>query len=318
MSGSPAGALAPYRPSLWLTVDPSLSPSLPFGGIISVFPGLCKEDSSGAAAGRALYRFDISGYNWRRINRFSGPAARIDKESAMQIRAVCLFLSLWCMLFSAHACASAAEVLTSAELEEACRAMLDAAIASGSVRQPDAQENPETDGYRFDWNGNALFMHSPARLEQNRLRGALCTRAESLQVRGIACGSTLDEVLRAFGTARPSPDAGMYCLLYCEDDLPYGAWWARAESDGADIRAVQFAVHETMAEGVYTDCGLVFTLEEGRVSSIRVYGMDAFVELEGVTATLRLVLSQSVYAEPAPYPDPFQPGTMLTGPQHDS
>ena len=57
----------------------------------------------------------------------------------MQIRAVCLFLSLWCMLFSAHACASAAEVLTSAELEEACRAMLDAAIASGSVRQPDAQ-----------------------------------------------------------------------------------------------------------------------------------------------------------------------------------
>ena len=77
--------------------------------------------------------------------------------------------------------------------------------------------------------------------------------------------------------------------LYTLYQLPDAAYWAWAQRAGTALQSVQCGIHVHMGGGRYTDTGVIYTVENGVVSAIHVYGISAATGLDAVKANLAAV-----------------------------
>lgn len=108
-------------------------------------------------------------------------------------------------------------------------------------------------------------------------------------MRGLRVDDSLDAVMDAYYTENPDlvGNSGQ-ALLYAVDLMPAGAYIGVAHRDGQRIQVLEYAVHEQLQTGDegYTDAGILYTMANGNVTAIRVYGLDSRVQAADVAADM--------------------------------
>lgn len=201
-----------------------------------------------------------------------------------------LTVALLCALCVARADDTGA--LSETELNEwLVRAMSDS-LGQTPLNAPVDKASLTEDGYAFLYSFATLYYDKPELDTQSRLQGISVTGEGYAGPRGVALGSDVQDVLDAYGGQNPQllSDGGL-AALYAINDLPRAAYWGWAQLDAQGaVAAVRLAMHVRSDEDCYTDAGLLYELEDGKVTGIRAYGLCAVVTLEEVVGNLNAVL----------------------------
>ncbi|MBE5802129.1 MAG: hypothetical protein E7319_07560 [Clostridiales bacterium] len=205
-------------------------------------------------------------------------------------------LLLILLMFSIHPVAYAQDVaqpgpLTLEEFEQWLRTLEQHCAAQAPLNDPVGEESLTEDGYAFLYDVATLYYTMPD--SSSALRGVSLTEESFSGPRGIAIGSDQSLLMEAYGWQNPMLlGDGTFAALYAMDEMPATALWSWALHDGGQLMSVQCALHIAMGDGMYTDMGLQYQLQEGVVTSIRVYGLgDALVGEADVYANLSAVES---------------------------
>ena len=205
-------------------------------------------------------------------------------------RKTLLVLLALCLLLPFGALADDAGVLSETELG----AWVDQALRDSAKEQPlnapVGEESLTEDGYAFLYSFATLYYDKPTLDQSSRLNAVAITDEGYAAPRGVRIGSDASALIDRFGWQNPMLlGDGLFAAFYRLDELPRAAYWSLAQREGEGLRSVQCGVHVQTAEDRYTDAGLMFTLENGKVSAIRVYGLGATVSLADARDNLQTV-----------------------------
>ena len=159
------------------------------------------------------------------------------------------------------------------------------------LNAPITEEALTEDGYAYLYEFGTLYFDKPT-LEQATLNALVVNNEETPALRDVPVGSYVTELLNAYYNENPDLMGNEdFATLYAVDTLPSSALWAWVQRSGQQVGAVQYAVHEQTAHGQdgYTDCGVVYTLEDGFVTAISVYGLNAVITAEEAAENLAFV-----------------------------
>ncbi len=200
-----------------------------------------------------------------------------------------LALCLSC-LFCAAALADEAGVLTEGELAAWLNKLLLSTVNVTPLNDPVGEESLTEDGYAFLYPQATLYYNKPT-LDQSSVLNAVAVTDEALDMpRGIRLGAPAEMLMAAYGWQNPGLTGDdTSAPLYTLDQLPDAAYWAWAQRGGTALQSVQCGIHVHMGGGRYTDTGVIYTVENGVVSAIHVYGISAATGLEAVKANLAAV-----------------------------
>ncbi len=206
------------------------------------------------------------------------------------MKRVCLLLALAVLLLCTPALADEAGVLTEAELNAWVNGLLSAAADAKPLNDPVGKDALKADGYAFLYDSATLYYDKPVLDAQSVLRAVSVTGAALEMPRNVRLGAPAQMLLTAYGWQNPTlagDDA--FAPLYVLNQLPLAAYWALAQRSGSDLQSVQCAVHARTGDDRYTDSGILYTVEDGEVAGIRVYGLNAFVTRAEVESNLTAV-----------------------------
>ena len=204
--------------------------------------------------------------------------------------ALCLTVALMQMIAGAYAADSGADPLSYEELCAWTDSLKVLAADQEVLNDPTAEEALSEDGYAYVYDFGTLYYDRPDGSPERILWAAVLYDEEVAGPRGLNTYSPASQLLEAFYLENESLSGRRdSAILYLADDLPEGFWWGRVQRDGQRLEAVQYAVHELVQDEIYTDAGLVFTIQDGTVAAIRVYGLDDFVLLGDLQAEERLL-----------------------------
>ena len=203
--------------------------------------------------------------------------------------AALLALCLLCaMPFTAVA--DEAGVLTEAELGAWLNNLLLSTLNVQPLNAPVGEESLTDDGYAFLYDSATLFYNKPTLDAQSVLQAVAVTDEAMDTPRGIRLGAPADMLLTAYGWQNPTLTGDdTFAPLYVLNQLPNAAYWALAQRAGSELQSVQCALHVRMGEDRYTDTGMLYTLQSGVITAIRVYGISATVSLADVNSNLRSI-----------------------------
>ncbi|NLI23029.1 MAG: hypothetical protein GX418_15950 [Clostridiales bacterium] len=206
------------------------------------------------------------------------------------MKRVWLPLLLALLLLSATALADEAGVLTETELGAWLNGLLLDTVGQTPVNAPIGEESLTEDGYAFLYPMATLY-YNKATLDAQSVLGAVAVTDESLDMpRGIRLGAPEEMLLAAYGWQNPTLAGDeSFAPLYVLNRLPDDAYWAWAQRAGDRLQSVRCAVHARMGEDRYTDTGVLYTLQDGAVTAIRVYGLSASATLAQVQSNLATV-----------------------------
>ncbi len=200
-----------------------------------------------------------------------------------------LFLSV---LFSmpVHGLASNTDMggLTLEEINDWSEMILDKAraikpLASG----PQAKKT--ADGYEVIYDFATLYLDTPELTDESVVNAITITEYGIECPRGIGIYDTQHMLLDVFANENQTLQGGRdFAVLYLSNSLPQEALWGWVLRDGQQIQAVQYAVHERISidEDTYTDCGLMYSINNGYVTAIRAYGLSVSIPLVQAEQTI--------------------------------
>lgn len=193
------------------------------------------------------------------------------------------------------------EALTLEELEAWVESYKVRAMAATPLNDPTEEAAFSEDGYAFIYDFATLYMDRPEMTEDSMVCNLVVTSPDELGPRNTTVDMLSSAVLSSFYNENPSL-AGDYSFaaLYISSMMPSGAQWAWMQRDGQRIMTIQYAVQEQAATGGdgYTDCGLIYTIQEDLVAAIRAYGMDTRIPAETVhenVAAVQQVMDNTTY-----------------------
>ena len=236
------------------------------------------------------------------------PPGRMHKGAAMRhlskgfafILTMAVLLS---MTFAAMASEQDLGGLTVDELKEWTWQMLvRARAAQPLVSGPLAQKTE--DGYEVIYDFATFYLDAPDLTDASVINAILVEDSDVDCPRGIGVLDTQQTLLSSWANENPELMGDSdFAVLYLSDSLPEEALWGRVQRDGQQIQAVQYAAHERMPEnGQYTDCGLLYSIGNGYVTTVRAYGLAASISREQVDETIAEALAiqqeQTYFAYP--------------------
>lgn len=205
------------------------------------------------------------------------------------MRALALALCLLC-LGSAAACADEAGVLTEAELSAWLNGLLQSTLGVEPLNAPVGEEALTDDGYAFLYPSATLYYDKPVLDAQSVLKAVVVTDEALDMPRGARLGAPAEMLMAAYGWQNPGLlGDDTFAPLYTLNQLPQAAYWALAQRTGGALQGVQCAIHAGMGGERYTDTGVIYTVEGGLISAIRIYGLNASVSRAEVEANLAAV-----------------------------
>lgn len=187
-------------------------------------------------------------------------------------------LAVICMLFlsiPALAADNGGDPLTMSELTAWADQIKAMAMAASPLNDPTEEAAYSEDGYCFIYEFGTLYMDRPEMTEEARINTFVIYAAEdSLCLRGVQPDYLYSEVLNAYYTEN-SDLVGThdFAVLYLTDSLPNSASWGWIQRDGQRIQTIQYAAHEQLADGTYTNAGVIYTIQDNLVAAIRAYGL---------------------------------------------
>ena len=198
-----------------------------------------------------------------------------------------VLLSLLLSMTFASAEESEADTLLLSELTEWAARYQQRAIASEPLNDP--KKSLTSDGYEFIYEFATLYADKPVMKADTVVSAVVITSADEEGPRGVSVDDAVAVALSAFynenALLRGSHDSA---VLYLIDLMPESLQWAEVQRDGQRIQTIQYAVHDQMSTGGdgYTDAGLILTVQDGTVSAIRAYGLDARISFDAAYAVL--------------------------------
>ena len=199
----------------------------------------------------------------------------------MKLKRIICLLIVFCLLCPLYALADDSGVLAESELNEwVVKALRDSA-AERPLNAPVGEESHTEDGYAFIYDFATLYYDKPELDENSVLLAVSVTNEAYPGPRGIKLGDAQSVLIDTYGWQNPTlVGDGIFAAFYRLNSLPQSAYWSWAQLDGADgITSVQCAIHVQVADGRYTDAGVVYSLEGGVVTAIRIYGPVSYTHL---------------------------------------
>jgi len=217
------------------------------------------------------------------------------KMKSVIVVLLALLLALPCL---AAAEESAADTLTMAEVTEWTERYRERALASKPLNTP--KESLTSDGYEFIYEFATIYAEKATLKADTVINAVVITSPEEEGPRGVHVDDSMQVVLSAFYNENPdllgTRDGA---VLYMIDLLPDTLQWGEVQRDGQRADTIQYAVHEQLTTGGdgYTDAGVIFTLQDGAVSAIRVYGSDSRIGMDEVYGMRSYLQSAAVAAD---------------------
>ncbi|MBQ8537105.1 MAG: hypothetical protein IJ461_06870 [Clostridia bacterium] len=209
-----------------------------------------------------------------------------------------ILLGLMCLIITlsfaslSMAEGSDASILEYDELMRWVNSYLDLAKSQEPLNAPIGEEALTEDGYAYIYNFGTLYFDKPTQ-EGASLNALVVSDLEQAAPRTASLSASLNDLLAAYYNENPDLVGDEdFAVLYCIDTLPSSAAWAWVQRTGQQVGVVQYAVHEQPASGEndgYTDCGLVYTLQENTVVSVKAYGLNSMISQEQVQSNLAAV-----------------------------
>ena len=196
-----------------------------------------------------------------------------------------------------------ADPLTLQELREWAASLEQAAETSTLYNDPSDPLYHTDEGYAFIYDFGTLYYSKPERTADAVLLEAVVYDEETAGPRGINTVMTLNDLLGSFYCENPSL-TGSYteAVVYFGDALPEALNWGLVQRNGQWVGSVEYAVHERVDENVYTDCGLVCTIQQGTVVAIRAYGLDQTITGDALEEARSVLLESLAHTEYAMVP----------------
>lgn len=193
-----------------------------------------------------------------------------------------------------------ADPLTLEELQ-AWLADLQALAAEGELYSDPHDPLYQTeDGYAFVYDFGTLYYDRPDLTAESVLLAAVVYDGEVAGPRGTNTMMTFEELIACFYTENEHlTGTREQALIYWGRNLPAGSRWAAVSRDGQRVDTVQYAIHDRLEDGTYTDTGLLCTLQQNTVVAIRAYGLHQTMteaELLAEEETLRALADAEDYA----------------------
>ncbi len=207
-------------------------------------------------------------------------------------RLLCIWTALCALcLWAAGAMADEAGVLTESELNEWVVKTLRQSAAAQPLNAPVGEEARTPDGYAFLYDFATLYYDKPVLDDKSVLQAIALTDEQYPGPRGIGLNALEGALISAYGWQNTDLHGdGAFAAFYRLDELPRAAYWSWAQlGEGGGLNAVQCAIHVGSATDRYTDTGVRYTLEEGFVTGVMVYGLDAFISEAEVRSNLSAV-----------------------------
>lgn len=202
----------------------------------------------------------------------------------------CLLTALMLLGMTAAAAESTCEPLTLQELDAWADGLCEAAQGEEGTVYEDEGETA------YDYSFGTLYY------EDDTLTAVVLTDMESEDLRGIRVGMPVSYVLTAYGSENEelagSHEAAV-AYLYLSDDAPLTGSAGLVSRDGQRIQTIQYMAFEKTDAGCRAE-GVLYTVEEGLVSAIRVYGLNtelAETELDAQIEALLQVHACADYAQ---------------------
>ena len=229
-------------------------------------------------------------------------------------RLSCLALALLiCALcLPAHAADVGADPLTYEELLTWVGSLEAMAAGEELMNDPADPESLTEDGYAYVYDFGILYYNQTEADEDRILLSAVVYDETVPGPRGTNTLMSANELLDAFYIENPTLDGTPEeAMVYMTGSLPSGLWWGEARRDGQWLSSVQYTAHELMPSGLYTDAGIVFTLQQNSVVAIRAYGLDTLITAEDVLAEEALLTPKLYRSGYTQVPTSADGGTLL-------
>jgi len=212
----------------------------------------------------------------------------------MMKKMLCLLLAMLLLPVAALAEESAAGPLTYQELTAWAAGYLARAMAAEPLNKP--AENLTADGYEFVYDFATIYADTPDMSSDTAINAVVLQADTENGPRSINVGSAMSEVLAAYYSENPDlTGTKESAVLYTMNLLPASAAWGQVLRDGQRVQTVQYGVHEQMATGGegFTDAGVIYTMLDNRVSTLRVYGLNSRVTPAQVDEVMNRLTSQA-------------------------
>ncbi len=161
------------------------------------------------------------------------------------------------------------------------------------------------DGYEVVYDFATLYLDTPVLTDLSVLNAVTVTEYGVGCPRGIGISDTQQMLLSAYANENlallGSPD---FAVLYLSDSLPEEVLLSRAQRDGQQLQTVQYTVHERLSvnEDMYTDCGLLYSINNGYITAVRAYGLSVSITqaeaAQRVAEAAEVLKDQSYFAYP--------------------
>ena len=158
------------------------------------------------------------------------------------------------------------------------------------INAPVGEDALTGDGYAFIYDNATLYYNKPVLDAQSVLNAVAVTDASLAMPRGVTLNAPAAALLAAYGWQNPSLSGDdSFAPLYVLNQLPQAAYWALAQRGGNTLQSVQCAIHVLAGDDRYTDAGVLYTVTDGAVSAIRVYGFNTYITQAEVQGNLAAV-----------------------------
>ncbi len=196
---------------------------------------------------------------------------------------LCLLLAVALLPVLALAEESTAGPLSYQELTDWAEGYLARAMAAEPINDPAASLT--TEGYEFVYDFATIYADTPDMSSDTAINAIVLQSDTESGPRSINVNSAMSEVLAAYYNENPDLTGTKdTAVLYTINLLPASAAWGQVMRDGQRVQTIHYGVHEQMATGGEgcTDAGVIYTMLENRVSTLRVYGLNSRVAPEKV------------------------------------
>ncbi|MDD3213090.1 MAG: hypothetical protein PHY64_05425 [Eubacteriales bacterium] len=207
------------------------------------------------------------------------------------MKRVCLLLTVvLVLLIGLPAQADEAGVLTETELGTWLNGLLLSTKDVQPINAPVGEDALTGDGYAFIYDTATLYYNKPVLDAQSVLNAVAVTDASLAMPRSVTLNAPAAALLAAYGWQNPSLSGDdSFAPLYVLNQLPQAAYWALAQRSGNTLQSVQCAIHVLAGDDRYTDAGVLYTVTDGAVNAIRVYGFNTYITQAEVQGNLAAV-----------------------------
>ena len=203
-------------------------------------------------------------------------------------RMLCLLVVLALLpVFPAMAEESSADILMLEELRQWVNDYKIRALASQPLNDPKAAESDTEDGYMFVYEFATLYMDRNEMTADSVVQALVIFSDEEADLRGLRVDDPAEAVLAAYYTENADLVGNSeQAILYAVDLMPEGAYIGTVHRNGQRIQVLDYSVYEQPPTGGdgYTDAGILYTMANGNVSTIRAYGLNQRIPAEEVSA----------------------------------